>query len=173
MSELKIQNCDENLSEELLSEDSTPWKVKIMNKLTSNMERSSFKTCTELNMKRVEVCRPRTLKISSFSPYYKRKTTVGPKDWSKLSCSPVQPGFAPLSDENSKSPWSLKKEQVSMKDDITELLKISAQIRQKRTTSQYVKRKKRILSDSETPDKKRKYTNCDKLGDDWYFTFGA
>lgn len=124
MSTNAVLKNDENLSEDILSEKATPAKVKAVNKLHDNMERSSFKSWN--SSKTVRGPSPKKFSLSTldkrskfrrFGRFYKSDHSAFKHE------SPLKLRRSDCCDMEDKL------RQPSIKDDISQLLKISASIR--------------------------------------------
>ncbi|CAI2362201.1 unnamed protein product [Moneuplotes crassus] len=123
--------CDENLSDELLSEDVSSSKVKISDKIIVNMERKSIswrKGDTERKLSNCSLeSKPNT--SASFLTIFESKTdkrerfTIDDKPHESLD-------FTILEDK--KHNTNLLKPQRSLKKDISHLLRLAAAIRKEK-----------------------------------------
>lgn len=121
---------DENLSEEMLSESATPAKVKAVEHLHDNMERSSFKSDSSSKTIRDQKLDNR------WSSGEKKRNTF--RKFGKLinsdetNLSQISPENPPFCDDFSSAStyW-----QSSLRSDISKLLKLSANMKKKKKSS--------------------------------------
>ncbi|CAI2362112.1 unnamed protein product [Moneuplotes crassus] len=123
--------CDENLSDELLSEDATSSKVKISDKIIVNMERKSISWKKGEPERKNRNCssKPKSNTSASFLTIFESKTNERER-FSSDDRPHESLDFSILEDE--KHNTNLLKSQRSLKKDISHLLRLAAAIRKEK-----------------------------------------
>lgn len=170
MSEFKIDIKDENLSEEVLSEQAIPFRVKEVNKLHKNMERSSFKSCHSTKTVREHTHENLLNSVE--------RTMGEARKLEKSKTNNLGALIVPKKDDLrsvSSSESSPAKRGKSLKNEISSLLKISAGLRQKKSLFKAKKAK-----DIDIPEAEIKFSDGSSEGSvekkfvkDEFFTFGV
>lgn len=128
MSVFKIATDTENLSEEILSEQATPGKVKVAHKLNSNMERSPFHSSKSLNMQEGQHHRL-ALSVDNHLQGAENLAAKGIQHRKSFNGSKIED----LKWE-SELGSTLTNRKSSLKGEISELLKLSATMRKKKSS---------------------------------------